>query len=157
MFDRLIHADWSVAPAKRWMAIAERGPAGWTVAAPEPVGATTALLTNAFSAAANGQRVLVGFDFPIGVPAAYGVQTGYKTFRNLLLAAGEGTSTRFFDVAVPRRYLAWPAVLSSGIEKGRYPSRTGGGARCAQLRRPASHLPVMKDGVRSQRLISKTE
>jgi hypothetical protein len=83
MFDRPIHADWSMSQSKRWAATAERRPGGWITEAPALVGPADTFLNNAFAAAAQ-QRVLLGFDFPIGVPVAYGAQTGFRGFRELL-------------------------------------------------------------------------
>ncbi|MXP65879.1 DUF429 domain-containing protein [Roseomonas sp. M0104] len=83
MFDQLIHADWSVSPRKRWAATAVRQAGHWVVKAPALVGPAEAFLDRAFAAAAR-QRVLLGFDFPIGVPAAYGARTGLRSFRELL-------------------------------------------------------------------------
>jgi hypothetical protein len=98
MFDLLIHADWSVSAGKRWVASAARRDGGWTVEAPEPVGLSAVFLDKAFDAGAI-RRVLLGFDFPIGVPSAYGVRTGFRNFREMLLALGTGAWSPFFDVA----------------------------------------------------------
>lgn len=98
MFDKLIHADWSVSPGKRWAAIAERQADRWVVEAPALVGPSGAFLDRAFAAAA-GQCLLLGFDFPIGVPVAYGAQTGFRGFRELLPMLGEGPWSEFFAVA----------------------------------------------------------
>jgi hypothetical protein len=98
MFDLLIHSDWSVSAAKRWAASAARRDDRWTVEAPEPVGLSAIFLDYAFAVAAT-QRVLLGFDFPIGVPSAYGVQTGFRDFKEMLPALGTGAWSSFFDVA----------------------------------------------------------
>ena len=66
------HADWSVDPGKRWMAVAlprTRAAAGWTVSV-EPVGKVSTLLDRLSSLAAGGP-VALGVDFPIGLPRAY--------------------------------------------------------------------------------------
>jgi hypothetical protein len=125
MFDQLIHADWSITPGKRWMAAAERRPMGWTVAAPTLVGATDRWLDDAFSAALAGQRVLMGFDFPIGVPAAYGMQTGFKGFRDLLQSLETGVWPDFFDVARS------PSEI--GIGRPFYPAASKKGVTRAEL------------------------
>ena len=120
MFDRLIYADWSIAAKKRWMAVAEQQAAGWVVEAPELVGPTGYLLDRVFSAALDGRRVLVGFDFPIGVPAAYGALTELGNFRNLLLALRQGAWSRFFEVAKPPDDISvarpfYPASSAKGV------------------------------------------
>ena len=120
MYDRLIHADWSVAAKKRWMAVAERRESRWHVQEPVLVGSVTCMLDTAFSAALNGQRVLLGFDFPIGVPKAYGALTGLTDFRDLLQAIGQGTWGDFFDVAkspdeICVRRPFYPASSTKGV------------------------------------------
>jgi hypothetical protein len=98
MFDYLIHADWSVDPRKRWQASAVRDNGSWKVSAPCPVGALPAFLDGIFGNAPNSQT-MVGFDFPIGIPSAYGSKTGLADFRDGLRSFGEGEWVNFFDVA----------------------------------------------------------
>ena len=94
-FDTLLHADWSVAAGKRWVAEARRSDRGWMVEAPEPVGDAAAFVERLF---ARG-RVLAGFDFPIGVPAAYGRMAGLDGLPALLDALDRGDLPDFFKVA----------------------------------------------------------
>jgi hypothetical protein len=122
MFDRLIHADWSVARRKRWMAKAQRQLSRWAIEAPEPVGETDGLLDEVFTAAASGRRVLFGFDFPIGVPAAYGNRVEFQSFRNLLDALGQGAWSEFFhvaetpsDIGIARPF--YPATSTKGVTR----------------------------------------
>ncbi|WP_046863794.1 DUF429 domain-containing protein [Microvirga massiliensis] len=98
MFDRLIHADWSVDARKRWQASAERRRGAWYVSAPRPVGSVSDFLDEVFAYSAR-DRVLMGFDFPIGVPNAYGVKTGLASFRDALFEFGRGGWAGFFDIA----------------------------------------------------------
>ncbi|MBS7790789.1 hypothetical protein KTR66_12330 [Roseococcus sp. SDR] len=87
------HADWSVAPGKRWMAIARRGAGGWRLAAPRPVGDPPA-----FAAAllAEDLPAALGLDLPLGVPRAYAAQRPEAGFLDFLRArAGDA---RFFRV-----------------------------------------------------------
>lgn len=65
-----VHADWSVDPRKRWMTLARPRASGWSVAAPEPVGALDSLLAR-LRRMAGGAAVALGVDFPIGLPRAY--------------------------------------------------------------------------------------
>src|SRR5215475_10383341 len=89
MFERLIHADWSTHDEKKWMMIAERTVGGWQVAAPRLAPAGPELIGRWLF---NNSTVLAGFDFPIGVPAAFGKKTGLvvsgKRWLNLDLANG---------------------------------------------------------------------
>lgn len=98
MFSRLIHADWSVDPRKRWRASAVRNDGSWEVSAPCPVGPIPEFLDDIFRDEGGG-RTLVGFDFPIGIPSAYGSTTGMADFREALSRFGEGEWANFFDVA----------------------------------------------------------
>jgi hypothetical protein len=78
------HADWSAHPAKRWMARAVLQPGGrYLVLPPAPVGALDGFWAG-LGVAASAGRTLVGFDFPIGLPAAYAERAGIKDFRDAL-------------------------------------------------------------------------
>ncbi len=77
------HADWSVDPRKRWMAIAQPTPAGWRVLPPEPVGAVKTLPAR-LRAMANGRAVALGVDLPIGVPRAFAARRPEADFLDFL-------------------------------------------------------------------------
>jgi hypothetical protein len=124
MFDRLIHADWSVSAGKRWAAAATRRGEKWIVEGPALVGPSEVFLEGAFETARQ-QRVLLGFDFPIGVPSAYGSQTGFRDFREMLPALGQGGLGNFFDVA------RVPAEIA--IERPFYPDASKKGVQRAEL------------------------
>lgn len=118
MFDSLVHADWSVDPRKRWASAARREGGQWTVGAPFQIVSTAAFLEDAFADARSGRRLL-GFDFPIGMPSAYGALTGFDGFKDALPSLGEGQWERFFEVA------EWPSDIS--VQRPFYPrvSRKG--------------------------------
>jgi hypothetical protein len=98
--DRVVHADWSKHAAKRWLARAARSRSGeWVLAAPEPAGDPRTLVLRESEAVELGRAVLLGFDFPIGLPEAYGRLAGIDSFRAVLGDLGEGRWARFFDVA----------------------------------------------------------
>jgi hypothetical protein len=94
MFDVIVHADWSVNTPKRWAVVARKVAGRWHVNDAEPAWGADRLLQEA-----RQQRVLAGFDFPIGVPLHWACQTGVKNFRSLLPLLGTGNWSRFFDVA----------------------------------------------------------
>ncbi len=77
------HADWSVDPGKRWVAIARRRRESWHLAAPAPVGEVGTFLAQLRKAAAGG-AVALGVDFPIGLPRAYAAQLGESDFLHFL-------------------------------------------------------------------------
>jgi hypothetical protein len=90
----LAHADWSVHPDKRWLARAERRPDGsYRALAPRPVGPLETLWSRLEREA--GGPVLLGFDFPIGLPQAYARRAGITDF----VAALQGFDDRFYAVA----------------------------------------------------------
>jgi hypothetical protein len=64
------HADWSIDPRKRFLAVARRAGVGWRMAAPEPVGDVTTLCARLL-AAGGGGAVALGVDLPLGLPRAY--------------------------------------------------------------------------------------
>jgi hypothetical protein len=96
MFDTLLHADWSVRKGKRWIAAAERKRDGWEVAAPRRAPSSRELIE---ALIVKNRQVLAGFDFPIGLPVAFGRRTGFKTFLEALPEFGEGEWKDFFSVA----------------------------------------------------------
>jgi hypothetical protein len=94
------HADWSVDPRKRWLALATLdGQGGYRAAPPRPVGALPALLRNLAALAGSGGSVLLGVDFPLGLPAAYAARAGVGDFAALLPKLGRGCWRDFFAVA----------------------------------------------------------
>lgn len=120
MFERLIHCDWSKDSKKRWMATAERTGNGWVVHSPESVPDASVFLDQWLFA---GYRVLAGFDFPIGLPEAYGRRTGYGSFLEALPEFGRGEWRDFFRVAerpedISMRRPFYPAGSAKGSGRG---------------------------------------
>src|SRR5262245_13930452 len=97
-FDYLIHADWSCNPGNRWQASATRCGGEWQVSSPQQVVIPRELVQGAFRRSWQCQRVLMGFDFPIGWPAAYGERTGFPNFREALASLGAGDWADYFEV-----------------------------------------------------------
>jgi hypothetical protein len=77
------HADWSVDPRKRWVAVARREADVWRLAAPEPVGEVATFLARMRAAAAGG-AVALGVDLPIGLPRAYTAGLPERDFLHFL-------------------------------------------------------------------------
>jgi Protein of unknown function (DUF429) len=88
------HADWSMRPEKRWMAAATLRANGYLTDAPTLVGPLESFWTRLATIAGAGP-IVVGFDFPIGLPAAYAARAGIEDF----LAALDGFDGAFYDVA----------------------------------------------------------
>jgi Protein of unknown function (DUF429) len=95
-FRSVFHADWSTATKKRWVAKVARTDTGWHVTLPRPVLNTPAFVDELFTTPG---PVLAGFDFPIGLPAAYGRLTGLANFSAALELFGRGEWAEFFVVA----------------------------------------------------------
>jgi hypothetical protein len=79
MFDSLTHSDWSASDRKKWMTAAKRTTRGWEVFAPQRVPCALEFIDRCLL---GGQIALAGFDFPIGVPVAFGRKTGFENFRD---------------------------------------------------------------------------
>jgi hypothetical protein len=89
------HADWSISPGKRWIALARRGARGWVAEAPRLVGDTAALLP---ALLAEGVPVALGLDLPLGVPRDFAATRTERDFPAFL--AGRAGDAAFFDVSM---------------------------------------------------------
>lgn len=117
----IAHCDWSIEARKRWMAVALQRGDRYHVTAPESVGSTADLIDRLRTRAVAAGPLLLGFDFPIGLPAAYGARTGLACFRQFLDVAGEGKWADWFRVATIPREIA--------VTRPFYPARPGGTLR----------------------------
>jgi SAM-dependent methyltransferase len=115
----VVHADWGSDPRKRWMARAILENERYLAKAPEPVGDPSTLLYRLRASSGRG-AVLVGFDFPIGLPATYAARVGVQDFLALLPRLGAGKWSDFYTVAER------PDEISP--LKPFYPQRPGGTA-----------------------------
>ena len=95
----IAHADWSLHPGKRWLAIASRTDDGWRAEAPVPVGDLPSLILMLRERAGEAP-VLLGIDTPIGLPIAYAERAGITSFRDFLANdLGHGEWSDFASVA----------------------------------------------------------
>jgi hypothetical protein len=114
----VVHADWSVSADKRWLASARVNRQGrFTATAPQPVGAIATLLPRLRAEAEDG-AVLLGVDFPLGLPLVYAQRAGVTDFRALLPRLGRGRWSHFYEVA------AKPEEIN--LQRPFYPRRPGG-------------------------------
>ena len=114
-FTRLVHSDWSTSAAKRWFAEARRTSSGWFVEAPRRVGRLNDFLNDLLGLP---QPTLAGFDFPVGVPAAYAQKAKVSRFTELLEVLGAGDWLEFYrvceeDKEISLRRPFYPRVSSS--------------------------------------------
>jgi hypothetical protein len=114
----VVHADWSVRAAKRWMAKAVLQPDGrYQVFAPEPAGAPETLLRRLRQSIGPDGMLLAGFDFPIGLPVCYAQRCEIDDFLAFLTLLGEGDWGDFYRVA------GQPDEI--GLQRPFYPARPG--------------------------------
>jgi hypothetical protein len=89
------HADWSIDPRKRWVAVARREEDVWRLAAPAPVGDVATFLARLRALAQDG-AVALGLDLPIGLPRAYAAALPEQDFLHFLAATAK--RPEFFQV-----------------------------------------------------------
>ncbi len=89
----VLHADWSKDPDKRWASSATLNSGIYTVEPPSLV------TPDEIRRVLRAGGCVVGFDFPIGVPAAYAHRVGAKSFLEWLRGLGAGPYASFFEVA----------------------------------------------------------
>lgn len=97
------HADWGTNPNKRWIAVglpADGG--GWSVEAPTPVWEPGTLLNRLRDVAGTDSAVLVGFDFPIGIPTSFAERCGISSFVDALPRFGANDFADFYQVATSK-------------------------------------------------------
>jgi hypothetical protein len=104
------HADWSIDPRKRWVAIARRKGDGWRAEAPRPVGDPASLVA---ALLAEGVPLALGLDLPLGLPRAYAAGCPEPGFPEFL--RGLATTPEFFDVN--------PGLDTIGRARPFYPAR----------------------------------
>lgn len=93
--DLVVHADWGASPGKRQKAVAERENENYVLRSPEGVEDVSAFRDRLAQQSANS-RVVVGFDFPIGIPEKYAQRTGISSFPDALSKFGEGEWDKFY-------------------------------------------------------------
>lgn len=117
----VIHADWGSDPRKRWMCAArQEGGGGYAVSPPELVGDLPTFLPR-MKDRGHGGGVFLGFDFPIGVPAAWAERAGVSSFMDALEDFGSGEWSEVYRLA------ELPSQIS--VHRPFYPYRPGGTSR----------------------------
>lgn len=121
--DCVVAADWSTDEKKRWMVRAERIDSGaYFVYPPEPVGDHHSLITRLQSQLSSNESLLIGFDFPIGLPLAYATQTGVGAFRDALANFGSEPWEKFYEIS-DSPSLRQPFFPRPTQQKGQYKSQ----------------------------------
>lgn len=100
LLTHIYHADWGAVPKKRWLARAACGEDGrYTAHDPNPIENHTDLIPSVRSQIDGESCALVGFDFPIGIPASYARLAGITDFNSFLRELGNGEWADFYSVA----------------------------------------------------------
>jgi hypothetical protein len=112
------HADWGTKPSKRWIARAVLKSDRYVAYAPKRVHDHKDLMAQARAAGGHSGIAVIGFDFPIGIPAVYARLVDVAEFKPLLLRLGQGEWRDFSRVC----------STASEITKWRpfYPDKPGG-------------------------------
>jgi hypothetical protein len=122
--DRVAHADWGTAPAKRAIASAELRDGAFHARAPSVFGGTGRLLEDMGLGGASAQTLL-GFDFPIGLPRAYAARAGANRFLEWLRSLPNDAplfevASDIADVSPARPFFPRSITLKSPGIKARY-------------------------------------
>jgi hypothetical protein len=94
------HCDWGKAPKKRWLACAVRHSDGqFRASVPSQIGDPTVLISSKLLEIDTSGCAVMGFDFPIGLPALYAHENRISDFKTFALNLGNPESSSFFKVA----------------------------------------------------------
>lgn len=115
----IFHADWGTARNKRWRARATVGAKSrYFARSPAPIANHLDLVASIRRDVGQSGCALVGFDFPIGIPIAFGRLAKVNMFKPFLKALGKGEWKDFYNVASVPNEIA--------IGRPFYPSKPGG-------------------------------
>jgi hypothetical protein len=113
----IVHADWSSKPKKRWMVAATFDGTAYRVTKPVVVGPVNTFVQGLIESADGGQ-IILGFDFPIGLPLSYAQKANIKSFPECLPSFGKDKWVRFYDIA--------ESASEISLNQPFYPFRPGG-------------------------------
>jgi hypothetical protein len=117
----VIHADWGLDPKKRWMATGVLNGGSYYANPPELVGELDDFLHRMHEKVNREDCILLGVDFPLGLPDAYAQKVGIHDFLHSLPRFGHGTWGAFYQVA--------ETVDQISLFRPFYPFRPGGTSR----------------------------
>ncbi len=112
------HTDWGSNAAKRSLAIAVWNKRRYTALPPRRIEEPHSLLDMLREMAGKRGSILLGFDFPIGLPVRYAQKVGITNFPALLPLLGQGEWASFYQPA------ATPSQI--GLHRPFYPAKPGG-------------------------------
>jgi hypothetical protein len=112
------HADWSKDPAKRWLALAILQPdQHWLVPDLYPARFPDQLFLYLKTMSPEPGCIIAGFDFPIGLPAAFASNAGLTSFLSALPRLGQADWAQFYLPAEDQSQIS--------IYRPFYPARPG--------------------------------
>lgn len=117
----VVHADWGLSARKRWIARARSHGEGWLIDGGHGWDGAASTPLARLGAAEPGARVLVGADFPIGLPAAFARRAGLPPFPEALELFGTGRWSEFLTVAT--------TASEVSCRRPFYPRAPGGASR----------------------------
>ncbi|MEW4490897.1 DUF429 domain-containing protein [Thalassoglobus sp. JC818] len=117
----VVHADWGTDPAKRMMSVARRQFGHYSVSEATGVGDLGTFFDCLLQQCEQDETLLVGFDFPIGLAAAYCQLAGINSFRAGLQLFGQGPWADFYTLATQANEIS--------IHRPFYPYAPGGTAQ----------------------------
>lgn len=103
---RVVHCDWGAHNHKRAMCIADKIDGKWSIVKIEEAGDARTLLNRLLHGIADNAKLLVGFDFPIGYPHAYGAKAELTGFLKALPCFGQHEWINFFRKAKTQEELS---------------------------------------------------
>ena len=107
--NRVAHADWSINRRKRWLAEAHLADGVYHLEAARPLQYADYVL--------DGGDLLLGVDFPLGLPLAYAKAIGVNSFRAFIESVRRGERSPFFEVA--------DSAENISLDRPFYPQRPG--------------------------------
>lgn len=129
----VIAADWSTDEKKRWMVRAERIDLGeYIVYPPEPVGDCATLISRLRSQVRESESILIGFDFPIGLPVAYAKAVGVTSFRKAMSQFGRNHWKSFYKISNAPNFHQ-PFFPLPTQKRGKYRNRLAKALECQDL------------------------
>lgn len=119
----LVHCDWGSSPGNRKMASAYFIDGVYRVERVERVGPLASFLVGLRERVGQEDTILVGFDFPIGIPAEYAERAGINSFMDVLPQLGQREWDAFFEVAAVKEEISLRRPFLPP-KAGRYPPGT---------------------------------
>lgn len=108
------HADWSSDPAKRWLTVAVRTNDSYRLA-PARLCPTASTLIETLRRQSADRSVMLGFDFPVGLPRLLAQPLGVETMRAVLVRLADGAWPNFLTPA--------EKIEDVGAERPFFPAR----------------------------------